>query len=109
MLAVRACRSPVCADRAGVQLLLAIDAIKLLAVHHMLFPNQEPTQAPVAKAPPLRAANSRSRWRTVESSWPFRLIVQARAVQSHQPACAHLAHCILLDEPCGSCASRRRL
>jgi hypothetical protein len=90
------------------QLFLAVDAIELLAVHHITFPGQKPAQASIAEASPLRGqlTQSLAHRRIVR---PFRLIVQTRAVESHQPACAHPAHAVLRDESGDGCASRRRL
>jgi hypothetical protein len=74
----------------------------------MAFPGQQPTQAPIAKGSPLRGqlTQSLAHRRIVR---PFRLIVQARTIEPHQPAGAPPAQAVLRDESGDGCASRRRL
>src|ERR1700730_1322379 len=63
----------------------------------MPFPGQEPTQAPIAKAPPLRRQLTQS-LAYCRIVWPLRLIVQARAGQSHPPAGAPPALAVFSEQ-----------
>jgi hypothetical protein len=89
------------------ELFLAVDAIQLTAIHHVAFPRQQPAQAAIAEAASLRRRLSQAfpHRRIIGSSRP---VVQTRPTEPRQPACAHPAHAILMDELRGGRPSRRR-
>src|SRR5208282_4003837 len=90
------------------ELFLAVQPIELLAVQHVAFPFQQPAQAPIAEAAPLRGqlAQPLPQHRVVR---PPRPIVHARTIKPDQPACAHLAQPALLDQSSNRHLPRHRL
>ena len=78
--------------------LFAVQPIELLVIHRVTFARQQPAQAPIAEAPPLRGqfAQPLPQCRVVRSSAP---IAQSRMIQSHQPARAPLTQPVTAPSP----------
>ncbi len=90
------------------QLLLAVQPIELLAIHRMSFTGQQPTETPVAEAPPLGRQLAQALTQSAVVRAPG-LIAQRRMIDSHQPACAALTQAVLRDHSAHCDAPCRKL